>query len=313
MKNKLLTTICFFLVLAACVPPMISTAIQQPTASPTATVTPTPPGLFDYDKSIPFDTRVTSETQREGVTVVDLTYATHDPAFSSTTGGRTVAYLIKPEGEGPFAGVIYLHWLGYTSGNRKEFLEEAVETARHGAIALVLQGFFPWMASPLGTQADYPLIVGQAIELRRAVDFLLSQPGVDPKRTGFVGHDYGALYGGMLAGTDHRLKTYVLVAGVPSFADWIASFHIQHDPYVPIVEPVDPIRYISKAAPASLLFQFGQQDAFIPESLANQYYDSASDPKHVEWFKDVHEMRTEAVRQARLSWLIEQLGLSPNP
>jgi len=168
------------------------------------------------------------------------------------------------------------------------------------------------MASPLGTQADYPLMVGQAIELRRAVDFLLVQPGVDPQRLGFVGHDYGAMYGAMLAGLDHRLKTYVLVAGAPSFADWITYFHAKRDPYVPIVKDIDPVAFISKASPASVLFQFGQQDSFVPESLAKQFYDSASEPKKVEWFDDVHAMSTEAVRQSRLGWLESRLGLTPS-
>ena len=314
MKNRLFIIICLILLLAACIPPSLAlTATSRPTAASTATATPTPPGPFDYDASIPFDPKVNSEKQRDGVSITDLSYAAHEASFSPNTGGRTVAYLVRPQGAGPFAGVIYLHWLGNISGNRNEFLQEAVETAQHGAVALVLQGFFPWMAAPRGTQEDVPLMVGQATELRRAVDFLLTQPQVDPARIGFVGHDYGAMYGGMLAGSDRRLKTYVLIAGVPSFADWITSFHIAHDAYVPLVKDIDPINFIGQAAPASLLFQFGQHDAFISEDLANRYYEAASQPKQVEWFDDIHDMTTEVVRHARLAWLIWQLDLDPTP
>ena len=117
----------------------------------------------------------------------------------------------------------------------------------------------------------------------------------------------------MLAGTDHRLKTYVLVAGVPSFADWIGSFHISPGLYAPLVQEIDPIGFIGQAAPASLLFQFGQRDAYVSEDLANRYYEAASQPKQVEWFDDIHDMTTEVVRHARLSWLIQQLGLDPTP
>ena len=251
MKNRLLITICLILLLVACIPPALSlTATPRPTATPSPTRTPIPPGPFDYNVSVPFDPKIVTETQKDGLTVTDLTYAAHDPSFSAFLGGRTAAYLIKPQGQGPFAGIIYLHWLGTPNGNRSEFLDEAVETAKHGSVALVLQGYFPWMASPLGTQDDRPLIVGQAIELRRAVDFLLTQPEVDPDRLGYVGHDYGAVYGGILAGVDHRLKTAVLITGVPSFADWISFFHIDHDPYASIVKNIDPINFIGQAAPA---------------------------------------------------------------
>ncbi len=178
---------------------------------------PTPASPFNYDASVPFDTQVTSETDREGVTVADLTYATHDPAFSTTTGGRTVAYLVKPQGEGPFAGVIFVHWLGTVSANRGEFLEEAVALAKHGVMSLLLQGYFPWMSFPMGNEIDHDLMLGQVIELRRAVDFLLAQPGIDPERLGYIGHDYGAVYGGVLAGIDQRLKTYILHGGHAKF------------------------------------------------------------------------------------------------
>ncbi|HTX90868.1 MAG TPA: hypothetical protein VMC09_06590 [Anaerolineales bacterium] len=272
---------------------------------------PRPASPFDYNALVPFATKIVSRQDRDGVTVTDLNYSAHDPAFSPMTGGRTIAYLVQPPGQGPFAGIIYLHWLGNVTGNRSEFLDEAVETARHGAVCLVLQGYFPWMASPLGTQADHPLMVGQAVELRRAVDFLLAQPGVDPKRLGYVGHDYGAVYGGILAGIDPRLKTYVLVAGVPSFADWISFFHIAHDPYVPIARDIDPVGFVARAAPASLLFQFGRKDSFVPSSLATRFYAAASQPKQIEWFDDIHEMGTAEVARARLAWLVEQLGLVP--
>jgi len=249
------------------------------------------------------------------VTVVDLSYAAHDPSFSPLTGGRTLAYLVKPQGDGPFAGVIYLHWLGHYNNSRAQYLDEAITLAQHGAVSLLLQGYFPWMTSPKGA-ADRPLIIGQEIELRRAVDFLLSQPEVDPERLGYVGHDYGAMYGGMLAGTDPRLKTYVLLAGTPSFADWSAYFgsidFLKPENYLPVVEDLDPIQHISNAAPASLFFQFAQNDRFIPEEAGNRFYEAASEPKKIEWYTAAtHELKVEAALQARQDWLADQLNLTP--
>ncbi len=285
-----------------------------PRTSPRSSSARIPPSLFDYEASIPFDTKIISETDEGGVTIMDVSYAAFDPSFSQYTGGRTVAYLVKPGGRGSFAGLVYMHWMGTASSSRKEYLEEAVELAKQGAVSLLPQGYFPWSAQPIGTQEDRQLMIGQIIELRRAFDFLLSQPGVDPKRLGFVGHDYGAVYGGVLAGVETRVKTYVLIAGVPSFTNWIGFFGpFPSETYLPLVQDIDPVGYVPRAAPASLFFQFGKRDAVVPESLANQYFDAASQPKKIEWYDDLHDMHSDVVRDAHQAWLIEQLNLSPNP
>jgi len=65
--------------------------------------------------------------------------------------------------------------------------------------------------------------VQTVIDLRRAVDVVLSRPGVDPKRIGFVGHSFGATWGGVLAGVEKRIKAYVLMAGLPDIADFNKS------------------------------------------------------------------------------------------
>ena len=88
MKNSLFTIGCLLLTLSACAgEPSASPTPAPSPALPTATAAPTPAGPFDYDSAVPFDTKVISETEREGVTIVDLNYAAHDPTFSPTTGG----------------------------------------------------------------------------------------------------------------------------------------------------------------------------------------------------------------------------------
>jgi fermentation-respiration switch protein FrsA (DUF1100 family) len=310
-------------ILAACSAsgrlPATQTAVPVQVAIPTVTVSPAPQSPFEYDASVPFDVSVNTQDERDGVTVVDLSYAGHDPAFSPNTLGRTLAYLVRPPGEGPFAGIIFLHWLGTSNSNRGQFLDEAVTQARQGAVCLLLQGFFPYMSAPRRNADDRPLIIGQVIELRRAIDFLLAQPGVDPGRLGYVGHDYGAVYGGTLSGVDHRIKTYVLVAGTPSIADIISSSMsgdnsgFERDKYLQSLGDLDPIRYVLTAAPSSIFFQFGQRDALVSMDMANSFYAAASQPKKVEWYDDLHSMASDAVRQARDAWLADQLGIQLPP
>src|SRR3712207_4653326 len=65
---------------------------------------------FDYDAKAPPDVKEVGREKREGATVIDLTYA-------SPRGGRVPAYLVVPEGRGPFAAVLFGHWM--MGGDRK--------------------------------------------------------------------------------------------------------------------------------------------------------------------------------------------------
>src|SRR5512133_2625422 len=58
---------------------------------------------FDYDASAPLDLREVGVEHRAGVSVYDITYA-------SPKGGRVPAYVVVPDGTGPFAAVIWGHW-----------------------------------------------------------------------------------------------------------------------------------------------------------------------------------------------------------
>src|SRR5204863_5742114 len=91
-------------------------------------------------------------------------------------------------------------------------------------LACSSRGFFPWSESPVDGEKDRQQIADQTIELRRALDLLLAQPGVDRHRIGFVGHDYGAMFGAIVAGLEHRARTYVFIAGLGTFGDWSLKY-----------------------------------------------------------------------------------------
>jgi dienelactone hydrolase len=266
--------------------------------------------LFAYKRDAPFDLKEESAREQDGVTIRDLNYAAYDPRH-----GRIRAYLIRPSGKGPFAGVLFFHWLGKPNPDRNEFLDEAVALAKQGTVSLLIQGFFPWSEPPTEAQADRQRVVDQVIAVRRSLDLLLSQPKVDRKRVGFVGHDYGAMYGAIVAGVDRRVKAYVLMAGTPSFSDWSLKYWPAtgaqgKEAYQKTLSAVDPIQHVSHAAPAALLFQFAKTDEFIPETVANAFFDAASEPKQIKRYTAEHDLNIEAARQDRRAWLAQQLGLA---
>jgi dienelactone hydrolase len=264
-----------------------------------------------YDHSRAFDLKEVSTKDEAGVTVKDIEYAAYNPQR-----GRMKAFLIKPSGQGPFAGVLFFHWLGNPNGDRTQFLNEAVALAKQGAVSLLIQGHFPWAVEPSNGETDAQRVADEAIEVRRALDQLLSQPQVDKKRIAFVGHDYGAMYGSVTAAVDKRVKTYVLIAGTGSFSDWSLEYWLKAKPaefkksYREAFSELDPHVLISHAAPASLLFQFAQTDKYISKEAATAFYEAAPQPKQIKWYDTIHEMNVESARTDRREWLTEKLNLN---
>lgn len=267
--------------------------------------------LFAYDRSAAFDLKEVSAREQDGVQIRDVDYAAY-----TRQRGRIKAYLVSPAAKGSFAGVLFFHWLGRPNGNRDQFLNEAVALARQGTVSLLIQGYFPWTVDPVDGKTDRQRVIDEAIEVRRALDLLLSQPGVDARRIGYVGHDYGAMYGAIVAGVDKRVKSYILMAPIGSFSYWSLAYWLKKESdtfkeeYLRALGPVDPITHIPRAAPAALLFQFANSDEHIPKAEALAFSAAASKPKEVKWYDAKHDLLVEAALKDRREWLTRQLGLA---
>jgi dienelactone hydrolase len=289
---------------------MIAVPASQPTSLGAQTET-SQKDLFHYEYSKEFNIKEGEATKKGDVVIQDIDY----PSFQNRDG-RIKAYLVRSARSGRSAGVVFFHWLGETKADRTEFLDDAVELAQRGTVSLLIQGFFPWVEKPVDGEKDMHQVIDQTIEVRRAIDLLLLQPDVDPRRIGFVGHDYGAMFGSIVSGLEHRLKSYVLMAGIGTFSEWSLKYWPKtatkgEEVYRKAISVVDPIGYIGGAAPASSLFQFSNNDKYITRTEAEQFFKAASDPKTIKWYDADHQLETDKVRQDRLDWLSQQLSLSP--
>jgi len=279
---------------------------------------------FDYDRNASLNIREEKTEERDGATVIELTY-------DSPRGGRVPATLVLPKGNGPFAGVLFGHWMMPRSEfrNRKEFLEEALLLARSGAASLltdaplVRPGFIPEKDELKDLVQNAEASRQQVIDFRRGVDLLLARAEVDSARIAYVGHSYNAHTGGILAGVEKRIGSFVLMAG--EFADQeyifnndspaITQFR-QRNGEQPLRDFFkqyafdDPVHFIGHSAPASVFLQFGLGDDGIPESMARHYLDLFGEPKKIAFYKAGHALNREA-REERIEWLAERLKLSP--
>jgi dipeptidyl aminopeptidase/acylaminoacyl peptidase len=235
------------------------------------------------------DVQITSEEELNGVTIQNI-------QFAGANGKPVTALLTVPPGEGPFAGMLYLHW---GQGDKGEFRSEAIEMASHGVVSLLMDAY--WHRPGYGALTGDEEIISIIIDLRRGVDLLQARSDVDPGRIGFVGHSYGAGRGGILAGVEKRIKTFVLMAGwaFPSRYDTIGSSF-----------SLDGFHYIGQAAPSSVLFQFVHVDQYITQDMADEYYAAASQPKEIRWYNGNHSFTSRSARDDRINWLVEQLDLN---
>ena len=261
---------------------------------------------FAYDKSAPFDLHEIASTQRGAATVRDFTFA----------GAKTPvqACLVTPATPGPHAAILYVHWLGEpATTNHTEFLEEAIALADRGVVSLLVDAMWAapkWYENRV-PEEDYDRSVQQVIELRRAMDLLVNQPGVDPQHLALVGHDFGAMYGMIASAQDPRARTFVFMAGVPRLVDWFLFARQPQDlpAYRRQLAPLDPVNFIGRLAPASIFFQFAQKDEYVSPAQAAECYAAALPRKQMAHYEGGHDLHSPAVSADRIAWLERELEL----
>jgi hypothetical protein len=265
---------------------------------------------FDYDPHEPLQVQEVGVTQEQGASIHDITYASQ---------GQTVsAYLVMPSGQGPFAAILFMHWLDHSpTANRTEFLSEAVTLAQKGVVSLLPQGFYPWIEAPANIEHDCQATIQQTIVLRRGLDLLLAHETVDAARVAFVGHDYGAMYGAILSGVERRFKAFDLIAPIARFSTWNVPFFDGLDALTPQqrldytvqTAAIDPLNYVGQTDQRPIFFQFARQDVYVSLADVNTLLQVAGNMAKYTLYQADHALTDGPSQQDRTAWLSEQLGL----
>jgi dienelactone hydrolase len=254
---------------------------------------------FAYDANEPLEIMRQPAFTRTGLVRDVLEY-------DSPMGGRVPAYLIYPEAEGRYPGLILMHGSG---GSRDDLRDQGYDYAGLGVIVLLISAP-PARTDPPGpfitlTPADADDQIQLIVDLRRAVDVLV-EVGADADRIGYLGYSYGAAMGAGLAGVEPRIRAYVLDVGDGGLVTHLtgaddagggplaALTPAEREAWLAAMEPIEPIYFVRHAEASALLLQSGRFDELVPVADAERLHEAATEPKTVVWYDSGHGLPEQA-------------------
>ena len=222
------------------------------------------------------------------------------------------ALLVLPASKGKHPAVVLMHGSG---GDRRELLGLAATLAARGIVGMTIDSPVARLqtktlpAGLAGLRRRNALLEQEVVDLRRAVDVLRSRPEVDPARLGFLGFSAGARSGAILSGVEPRIGSFVLISGG---ADPVSAYVRGAGPalrkqIVPLLQEVDPLRWIHYARPNTIFFEDGRRDEIVPRRALIALIGAAPKPQRVRWYPSGHSPNGREQADA-LAWLGERLS-----
>jgi dienelactone hydrolase len=280
---------------------------------------------FNYNLRAPLNFQQRDVEKRGKALIIDMEY-------SGADDDHVPAWLVVPEGDGPYPGIVWGHWMNEKSPqhNRDEFLEEAVVLANSGVMSVLIDA--PMVRpnyvaespekEPLRWAEQFSDTERQeVIDLRRAVDLLLSRRPIDKSRIGYVGHSYNAHAGAILAGVEKRITTFVLMCG--TYADEESIRAATSGDFFKWKQAVgeegvkqhfsnyswsDPAQYLGHTDAQSIFLQFASKDETTKAQAQKFLHRFSAKDKKMEFYDAGHALNA-AARLDRVRWLQSHLKI----
>ena len=234
--------------------------------------------------------------------------------FVSASGKKVIGEIIAGSATTPQPGLLFVHWLGEpATTNHREFEHDAQALAARGATSVLIDTI--WAAADwfkhmgASVEADSLETIDQVVDMRTAIDLLIVQKNVDPARIAFVGHDFGAMLGALMASVETRPQYWVYLAGNPVLSSWytLGKKSATHDQYVAAMARFDVLAALRASKPKGVLLQFSAHDEYVTPGEALTFFNAAPLPRGAFFYDADHGLATPQVFRDRQAWLTEQL------
>ena len=232
--------------------------------------------------------------REEGEPVPGEGYTVQRVSYEAEPGDRIPAYLLRPErcaSDSPAPAIAVWHQhAGHYHLGKSEPAGLAGDPMHHTGAALAREGYVVLCPDALAFEdrrdADGRLEGGQferfeflrytvagkclawknILDMRRAVDYLVSRPEVDAARIGCYGHSMGSTHAWLVGPWEPRLRCIACNCCLPTYAG-IHREHLLHcfPNFIPGFQAVgDTPDIVSLIAPRPLHMNFGELDAGSP-------------------------------------------------
>ena len=233
-------------------------------------------------------------------------------------GQKEPEYLVSPASQ-IFSQVLFAH---PASGNSATFLSEALELAESGVQSYLLGFQFkrnqddPANFKDPKREATFRRACLEKV--RGAADYLGSLTSGKAMQLTYVGKNFGAFIGGMIAGFDSRFSKFILSAGLPDLTEYyVSSDHevarrarkgisaTEIETYQAVTGSLNPTRHLKQDSSGFFYFQFGDNDDWIPKEVSDRYLASAPPNSRVDYYQDGHELHDEFARKDRQQFILQ--------
>ncbi len=272
--------------------------------------------LYTYDPTLPLEPELEVEEDTPLHTVYHVT-------FRSTNNERVPALLgIPKRGQAPYPCVIIGHGYGGSKNDARIALTMlgtegycvmGIDAQYHGERKRDKSKGYDIFGDYLFQNRD--ALVQSVIDMRRAYDYLLTRPDVDPNKIGYVGASMGAIMGSLFLGVDKRPAAGVLIVGgggweeimrtsaIPPAIRLRSRGDVDVKALVDHFQVVEPLNFIAEYSPKPLLFINGLYDNIVPAATGKALFEAAKEPKEIEWYKSGHLVPPDKVLIKVRGWL----------
>ncbi len=267
---------------------------------------------FNYAKG-DFPVEVELVGEKKGYVIKKITFPSALPAPRENNTVRGYYYQVEGEKRSPVIVV-----LPVAGGNYFFSRKMAKFLVCQGMNCLRLERGERLLNSEGDLEVTRRIFIKTIIDVRRSIDWLISQEETDPERIGIMGASMGAFLSSLVAEIDPRIRSSVFILGGGNLAKLfsesrertIRSFRkvvmkkekITLEQFFQLVsqkfKDIDPLTYASKLSPETVLMINTVNDVVVPRDCTLEFWSGIGKPELI-WLPFTHTASFLAFRYAR--------------